>query len=154
MYPTQVGCFVAATSLDELDAKENKVRVELKELFYDVLDERYDLERLDKFLRFLPGNYLPNWDAEYNTAKLTSVRHLARLMPFGYGRQSGSKKPLNITFNRNGEIIFENPYADKVNNRHRCALGTTGAGKSVKMGSDMLALMAMIRPYLVLIDAG
>ena len=154
IYPTQVGCFVSATSLDELEEKHSKVTSAIQTLYYEFMPEVFDNDRLDKFIRFLPGNYDPIWDNQYCTAKLTSVKDLARLAPIGYGRASGSETPLFINYNRNGEVVFANPYTDKVNNRHKVLMGSTGAGKSVNVAEQIVALMAMSRPYMVIVDAG
>ena len=154
LYPAQVGCFIAAESEEQLEIVHDKVAANMGRLSLEVLHPDYDIERLDKWFRFLPGNYDPGFDQAYYTAKLTAVRHIARLAPFGYGRASGAQVPLYVNFNRNGEPVYENPYTEKVNNRHKITLGSTGSGKSVRIGSELVSLMAMIRPYLVVVDAG
>jgi hypothetical protein len=154
IYPTQVGCFISAKSIEDLQDNEDAVNDSLNLINYEYLDSEYDLERLDKFVRFLPANYEMSYDSEYYTGKFTSVRHIARLAPIGYARQTGSDEPLFYSFNRSGEIVFNNMYHDEAENKHWACFGTTGAGKSVNMGSKIMSLMANKRPYLVLIDAG
>ncbi|WP_440993551.1 conjugative transfer ATPase [Cysteiniphilum litorale] len=154
LYPTQMGCFIAAESLDQLEQNQNHIASALGGLSLEVMDTKYDVERLDKWFRFLPGNYDMFFDKEYRTAKLTSVRHIARMAPIGYGRASGSKNPLFVNFNRNGEAIMLHPILDRVNNSHKVTMGSTGAGKSVNIGEQIFNLMAILRPYLVVMDAG
>ena len=154
LYPTQIGCFISAKSTKLLKKNESTANSFLSSLNLKVLDAEEDLERLDKFVRFLPCNYDVKWNKEYHTSRLVSVNNLARLAPIGYGRKTGSNKPLEWDFNRSGEIIFKNRFHDRSENNHKGLFGTTGAGKSVKLSHEMLSLMAVRRPYLRVIDAG
>ncbi|WP_203368708.1 conjugative transfer ATPase [Cysteiniphilum marinum] len=154
LFPTQIGCFVAGASESELRDNADDVITALGSLQLEVLDEEYDINQLDKWVRFLPANYQHSHDQNYYTAKLTSFRHIARLAPIGYGRISGSNNPLIINFNRNGEPVMYSPLKDRAYNQHKLVLGSTGTGKSVSAGAEIFNLMAIYRPYLAIIDAG
>ncbi|WP_150467606.1 TraC family protein [Francisella sp. SYW-9] len=154
VYPTIAGCYISALSEEDLEIRETEVKTSLEHLPYEVLREDYDLDRLDKFVRFLPGNYDYIFDEYYRCSRKTTVEDLASLAPIGYGRTSGAEIPLYIKYNRNGEIRYKNPNSDKKNNRHELTLGTTGSGKSVNQASEIIAEMALIKPYMVIIDAG
>jgi conjugative transfer ATPase len=154
LYPMQAGCFVSADSLELLEERADIVSSKLEALRFNVLREEYDVSRLDKWVRFLPANYQPSYDGNYNTAKLTTARHIARLSPIGYGRITGSPNPLIVNHNRNGEPMYLDVIKDRTQNMHKLVIGNTGSGKSIAAAKELFHLMAIHRPYLTIIEAG
>jgi conjugative transfer ATPase len=154
LFPTQIGCYVSATSEDQLDEHYDQARSEMINAGFDVLDEEFDVYAMDKFLRFLPANYDHKFDKNYISSRYVSVKHLARMLPIGYARNKGTGNPLFTDYNRNGEPVTYDILKDLSNNPHMLALGTTGAGKSVRLCNMVVQMMAILRPYLTIIDAG
>ena len=154
LFPTQIGCYVSATSEEELDDHYDSARSEMINAGFEVLEDEYDIYGLDKFLRFLPANFDHKFDKYYFSSKYVSVSHLASLLPIGYSRNKGTGNPLFTDYNRNGETVTYDTFKDMSNNPHLLMLGTTGAGKSVRLMNMIIQLMAIKRPYLTIIDAG
>ena len=154
LFPTQIGCYIAGESVEQLDDREQDARSKLLSGGFDVLADEYDPYALDKFLRFLPGNYNHSFDHHYYASRLISLEHIARLMPIGYARNKGTGKPLICDYNRVAEPVTFDPFKDRSNNPHLLMLGTTGSGKSIRAANMMLSVMAMYRSYLTITDAG
>lgn len=154
LFPTQIGCYIAAESAAQLDDREQDARSKLLAGGFEVLACEYDPYALDKFLRFLPGNYNHSFDHHYYSSRLLSLEHISRLMPIGYARNKGTGKPLICDYNRVAEPVTFDPFKDRSNNPHLLMLGTTGSGKSVRAANMMLSVMAMYKPYLTITDAG
>ena len=154
LYPMQAGCFISATTLEQLEENADSVSSALESLRFEVLREEYDINRLDKWVRFLPANYQRSYDNYYNTAKFTTARHIARLAPIGYGRISGSSNPLIVNFNRNGEPMKYDSIKNRTQNMHKLTLGNTGSGKSIAAAMELFHVMAIHRPYLTIVEAG
>ena len=154
LFPTQMGCFVTANDEEALEDRYNQAKSNLVNAGIEVLDEQYDLYALDKFLRFLPANYNHSFDKYYYGSRLLTIDHIARLLPIGYARCKGTGNPMICDYNRNGEPVTFDTFVDLANNPHLLMLGTTGAGKSVRSANMLLSVMAIYRPYLMLVDAG
>lgn len=110
LYPANIGCFVSGMSVDEVNENYDKAKSKLQDASFETLDAKYDIYQLDKFLRFLPGNYEPVYDKRYYASRLLPISQLARLLPIGYSRENGSGNPLLWGMNRGGEMMGVDPF--------------------------------------------
>lgn len=154
LFPTQIGCYVSGLSEEEVEDRYSDASSIMTSAGFEIIKEEYDLYTIDKFVRFLPANYDHSFDNQYYSSKLISLEHIARMMPIGYSRNKGTGNPLICDYNRNGEPVTFDTFKDLANNPHLLMLGTTGAGKSVRAANMMLSVMAMYKPYLMIVDAG
>ena len=122
-----------------------------------VLGATDEINIIDTYLRFLPFNFSPEFDRRY--AYRSSYQYasdVAALLPV-YGRSRGQgSSPLNIFYNRGGEgFVFDEFSPEfKTANSHMAILGSTGAGKSVLLNTQIFQSLAMRGSRIFVIEAG
>lgn len=153
------GVYIRENEQQTIDTVERQVR----SLFLNagtplvLYDSAHEPFPQDSYIRSLPFNFNPAFDKKHTyRATYQYANTVARLLPV-YGRSRGQGKyPLCSFFNRAGEpFLFDFLHPDfKTANSHLFVLGSTGAGKSVFLNQLCLSLMAIHRPYVVVLEVG
>ena len=149
--------FIRGKDTDELDDLEAIIKPLIDDVGLRLHKSDHEVFPLDTYLRLLPFNYNPATDKKntfFSTYKYAS--DIAKLFP-GYGRSKGDgKHPLHIYWNRGGEpFIFDHLNKHfKQSNGHMFIVGTTGSGKSVKLNTTCIALQAVYRPCMFVLEVG
>ena len=154
---TSQAVFFRGESDDDLNKKERKLRLLLRNAGLKVIDTKYMLYPIDTYTRFLPGNYDHSFEKHRMfVSQYLFATDLAALLPF-YGRFRGDQlHPLFTFYNRGGEGVIFDPYHDdfKSNNSHIVLFGTSGAGKSVTISYMVMCLLAIYNARVVILEAG
>lgn len=156
LYPMLMTLYVTAPNREELNASISQVNALLVPSGLRFIDPRQDLVPLDAFMRGLPFNFDPAFDAKsLRRSRLTFASQIAALLPT-YGRSRGTPNPGMWFWNRGGEPMWLDPLNkdDRKKNAHMLVLGPTGAGKSATLNYIALLSMAVHKPRLVIADAG
>ena len=156
LYPMLMTLYVTAPNREELNASISQVNALLVPSGLRFIDPRQDLVPLDSFMRGLPFNFDPVFDAKHlRRSRLTFASQIAALLP-AYGRSRGTPNPGMWFWNRGGEPMWLDPLNkdDRKKNAHMLVLGPTGAGKSATLNYIALLSMAVHKPRLVIADAG
>jgi len=156
LYPMLMTLYVTAPNREELNASISQVNALLVPSGLRFIDPRQDLVPLDAFMRGLPFNFDPAFDAKsLRRSRLTFASQIAALLPT-YGRSRGTPNPGMWFWNRGGEPMWLDPLNkdDRKKNAHMLVLGPTGAGKSATLNYIALLSMAIHKPRLVIADAG
>lgn len=151
------GIYIRQSSTESLETIENNLQSLLNDsglLLYSSKDELFPV---DSYLRLLPFNFNPMFDRQYGfRTNYKYADDIARLLPV-YGRSKGDgQNPLFIYHNRAGEpFIFDLLNKSfKMSNSHCAIIGTTGAGKSVLLNTQILSLSAVYNPHIIAIEVG
>lgn len=155
MYPYSIGIALRADNDEEMDDVIMQVETRLSANGLQVIDPEYDLFRLDRYIRFLPGAYDPSLAQIEIRHRLIYAHHLANLLPV-YGRSVGTGNPGFLGFNRGGEAFTCDPLyqGDRTKNGHLFLFGPTGAGKSATLVWLQMLFTAVHNPRWVVIEAG
>lgn len=156
LFPMLMTLYVTAPTREELQASISQVNALLVPSGLRFIDTRQDLVPLDSFVRGLPFNFDPAFDAKsLRRTRLTFASQIAALVPV-YGRSRGTPHPGMWFWNRGGEPLWLDPLNrhDRKKNAHMLVLGPTGAGKSATLNYIAMLTMAVHRPRLVIADAG
>lgn len=136
---------------------ERQLMALLSNVGLSVISPQDELNRLDSYLRFLPCNFNPLFDKAYSyRSNYLYASDVAALLPV-YGRSRGQgEAPHNIFYNRGGEpfIFDELSPLFKTANAHMAILGSTGAGKSVLLNTQIFQSLAMRGSRVFVIEAG
>ena len=143
---------------DDAQLRENVSAVQgsLSNAGLKFIDPRHELIGCDVFLRSLPMCFDPVFDDKHmRRSRLMFASQIAALLPL-YGRSRGTGNPGIVFWNRGGEPLLVDPLnkRDRKKNAHMLILGPTGAGKSATLNYLCMLLMAILRPRLVIVDAG
>ena len=156
LFPMFMGIYLTGETKSELESVISEVNALLVPTGMRFIEPRQDLVPLDAFMRALPFNFDPVFDAKnLRRSRLTFASHIAALMPL-YGRSRGTSHPGMWFWNRGGEPLWIDPLNkyDRKKNAHMLILGPTGAGKSATLNYQSMLTMAIHRPRLVIADAG
>lgn len=156
LFPMLMTLYVTAPNREELNASISQVNALLVPSGLRFIEPRQDLVPLDSFMRGLPFNFDPAFDAKsMRRSRLTFASQIAALLPT-YGRSRGTPNPGMWFWNRGGEPMWLDPLNkdDRKKNAHMLVLGPTGAGKSATLNYIALLSMAVHKPRLVIADAG
>lgn len=156
LFPMLMTLYVTAPTREELQASISQVNALLVPSGLRFIDSRQDLVPLDSFVRGLPFNFDPAFDARsLRRTRLTFASQIAALLPV-FGRSRGTPNPGMWFWNRGGEPLWLDPLNrhDRKKNAHMLVLGPTGAGKSATLNYIAMLTMAVHRPRLVIADAG
>ena len=156
LFPMFMGIYLTGDTKAELESVISEVNALLVPTGMRFIEPRQDLVPLDAFMRALPFNFDPVFDAKnLRRSRLTFASHIAALMPL-YGRSRGTPHPGMWFWNRGGEPLWIDPLNkyDRKKNAHMLILGPTGAGKSATLNYQAMLTMAIHRPRLVIADAG
>ena len=156
LFPMLMTLYVTAPNREELNASISQVNALLVPSGLRFIDPRQDLVPLDSFMRGLPFNFDPAFDAKsLRRSRLTFASQIAALLP-AYGRSRGTPNPGMWFWNRGGEPMWLDPLNkdDRKKNAHMLVLGPTGAGKSATLNYIASLSMAVHKPRLVIADAG
>jgi conjugative transfer ATPase len=156
LFPMLMTLYVTAPNREELSVSISQVNALLVPSGLRFIDTRQDLVPLDAFMRGLPFNFDPAFDAKaLRRSRLTFASQIAALLPT-YGRSRGTPNPGMWFWNRGGEPMWLDPLNkdDRKKNAHMLVLGPTGAGKSATLNYISLLTMAVHKPRLVIADAG
>jgi conjugative transfer ATPase len=156
LFPMLMTLYVTAPNREELSTSISQVNAQLVPSGLRFIDTRQDLVPLDSFMRGLPFNFDPAFDAKaLRRSRLTFASQIAALLPT-YGRSRGTPNPGMWFWNRGGEPMWLDPLNkdDRKKNAHMLVLGPTGAGKSATLNYIALLSMAVHKPRLVIADAG
>ena len=156
LLPMLMTLYVTAPNREALNASISQVNALLVPSGLRFIDPQQDLVPLDSFMRGLPFNYDPAFDAKaLRRSRLTFASQIAALLP-AYGRSRGTPNPGMWFWNRGGEPMWLDPLNkhDRKKNAHMLVLGPTGAGKSATLNYTALLTMAIHKPRLVIADAG
>ena len=142
---------------EELNKIEMDITSSLDSVQLSVNKTEKEIYPKDLYLRFLPFNFNYEFDKKDNfrsTYKYST--DIARLIPL-YGRSLGDgQNPLNVYFNRGGEVFMFDEFSPdfKMANSHMAIVGTTGAGKSVMLNNMILSLSAVRNPRIIAMEVG
>lgn len=156
LLPCSMGVYISGNDLQDLEDKRNAVTALLSTEGFMPIRQDDDLVLLQSYWAHTPFNFDFFLDKKYLLrSHYLSAKQIAKIIPF-YGRETGSGNPVLSFLNRMGSPLCIDPFskADKSNNSHLLALGTTGAGKSATMTYLMMQVMAVYMPYLTIVDAG
>ncbi|MFN3493640.1 MAG: conjugative transfer ATPase [Hydrogenophaga sp.] len=156
LFPMLMTLYVTAPTREELQSSISQVNALLVPSGLRFIDSRQDLVPLDSFVRGLPFNFDPAFDARsLRRTRLTFASQIAALLPV-FGRSRGTPHPGMWFWNRGGEPLWLDPLNkhDRKKNAHMLVLGPTGAGKSATLNYIAMLTMAVHRPRLVIADAG
>ncbi len=158
MYPLLSGLFIRGDSPSDLEDNVKKsfnVINAAADTGLNPMDPEYDFFATDSFVKALPFCFDPELDEKTQRSKLNWSRDIASLLPL-YGGAKASNNPGIVNFNRIGEPVMFDPLnkADREMTAHLMMFGPTGAGKSVALNAILMHIMAIHRPYLVIIEAG
>jgi len=156
LFPMFMGIYLTGDTKAELDSAISEVNALLVPTGMRFIEPRQDLVPLDAFMRALPFNFDPVFDAKkLRRSRLTFASHIAALLPL-YGRSRGTPHPGMWFWNRGGEPLWIDPLNkyDRKKNAHMLILGPTGAGKSATLNYQTMLTMAIHRPRFVIADAG
>ena len=156
IYSVQMGAYLRASSLAELDERTLHAENVLAPTGLRAIPARYDLLADDSYVRHLPMVY--DWVHERRhalRARLTYTAHLAATLPL-YGRSTGTDHPCFALFRRDGQPYTLNPYhpADRARVAHMVLFGPTGSGKSATGVAMAMSSMAVNRPRQLIIEKG
>jgi conjugative transfer ATPase len=156
LYPMLMTLYVTAPTREALSASISQVNALLVPSGLRFIESRHDLVPLDSFMRGLPFNFDPAFDAKsLRRSRLTFASQIAALLPV-YGRSRGTPNPGMWFWNRGGEPMWLDPLNkdDRKKNAHMLVLGPTGAGKSATLNYIAMLSMAVHKPRFVIADAG
>lgn len=149
--------YIQAKTDEELKKQELQLQALLDTVHLSIIDSRQELFPTDLYLRYLPFNFSYSFDKKHTfRSSYKYADDVARLLPL-YGRSCGDGlNPLNIFYNRGGEVfMFDHLSKDfKMSNSHMAIVGTTGAGKSVTLNNMCLSLSAVHNPRIVAMEVG
>ena len=156
LFPMFVTLYLRGTDRADLRRKTAGVNAQLQASGLKFIDPKHDVVALDSFVRGLPMNFDPVFDArELKRSRLTFASQIAALVPL-YGRSCGTGNPGFWFWNRGGEPLLVDPLNrfDRKKNAHLLMLGPTGAGKSATGVSLSMQMMAIYRPRFIIVEAG
>lgn len=157
MHRTDMGVFIFAKDLTELNKFTEKVKIELiSSLGLRAVSPENNLFPIESFIRHLPMVYDPALDSMRKRGKYAWFNHCARLMPLT-GRTRGAisrtKKACYQFFNRRGELILFDPL-DYDGNGHGVLLGPSGLGKSATLNKMIVELLLYKNARIFIAEAG
>lgn len=156
LYPFYMCLYVRGEDHQDLNNRVAEISASLTASGLRFIDPRHELVGCDVFMRGLPMNFEPEFDArELRRSRLVWVSQVAALLPL-YGRARGTGNPGLWLWNRGGEPLFCDPLnkRDRKKNAHMLIFGPTGAGKSALLNYLCMLVMAIYRVRLVIVDAG
>ena len=156
IFNVQMGLYLRAASLSELDERTLHTENVLARTVLRPIPAPFDLLADDQFVRNLPMVY--DWRHERQHAlrsRLTYTAHLAATLPF-FGRATGTPNPCYVMFRRDGQPYTLNPFHPQDRSRvaHTVLFGPTGSGKSATAISFAMQSMAVNRPRQIIIEKG
>ncbi len=148
------GIYIMGDSVKDLDSKQRKVMSTFQDNNINLLSDTDDGYSLDAFLEHLPMTFDPVKD-KGRFLRYMLCQHAANLS-FMFGRTEGSGNPNLFYFNRGGAPVLHDPLDrfERANNAFSIILGPPGSGKSVKINTMTLAMMAMYRPRMFIVEYG
>ncbi|HEX7635292.1 MAG TPA: conjugative transfer ATPase [Noviherbaspirillum sp.] len=156
LFPMFVTLYLRGKDRADLRRKTAGVNAQLQASGLKFVDPRHDVVALDSFVRGLPMNFDPVFDAkELKRSRFAFASQIAALAPL-YGRSRGTGKPGFWFWNRGGEPLLADPLNkhDRKKNAHLLMLGPTGAGKSATGVSLAMQTMAIYRPRIIIAEVG
>ncbi|AAP95815.1 hypothetical protein HD_0933 [[Haemophilus] ducreyi 35000HP] len=156
LYHGALAFYIHGKDRDELRDRARELRTILLSNNLVPVKEGSEVAPLNSYLRWLPMNFNPQYDAKsHNYTKYYWVQHLANMLPV-FGRETGTGHPGITYFNRGGTPFDFDPLnpKDRTKNAHKLILGPTGSGKSATLTAQISQLMAVHRPRLFIVEAG
>lgn len=144
----QIGLYLRAASLADLDDRTRQAENALIPTGLRQIAARYDLLADDSFVRNLPGVYDWRFDRLHSLrSRFAYSAHVAATLPL-YGRSTGTAHPCLVMYRRDGQPFTLNPYhpADRLRVAHMTIFGPTGSGKSATAVAQAMQSMAVNRP--------
>jgi conjugative transfer ATPase len=157
LYKTEMGVYLFADNMKELDAKTELTKVLLaNDLKLKAISPQNNLFPIESFLRNLPFVYDPFLDIRRKRGRTSWYHHSIRFLPI-MGRTRGSISRSNavcsVNFNRRGEMILFDPL-DYDGNAHMTLLGPSGLGKSATLNKTIVELILFKDARIFLAEAG
>ncbi|MEH6454898.1 MAG: conjugative transfer ATPase [Cocleimonas sp.] len=157
LYKTEMGVYLFADNMKELDSKTELTKVLLaNDLKLKAISPQSNLFPIESFLRNLPFVYDPFLDARRKRGRTTWYHHGIRFLPI-MGRTRGNISRTNsvcsVNFNRRGEMILFDPL-DYDGNAHMTLLGPSGLGKSATLNKTIVELLLFKNARIFLAEAG
>lgn len=155
LFQASMCIYIRAHSYQELRRRSMQVSSVLLTNQMAPIEDDAEALGLDSYVINLPMNFQPELDNRYKTTRLIFAQHLANLCSL-FGRNRGTGNPLQVYFNRGGELLTYDPLNkhDRKKNGHLVLLGPTGAGKSANLVATSCHLMGTVKPRLFIIEAG
>ena len=155
LYDASICYFLRGNDLKDLNRKTGQLYSLLVANKLLPVRETDELIPLDVYRMHLPMNFEPALAKKSYVSRLTFAQHIANLSPL-FGRNRGTGNPLFTFFNRGGAPFSFDPLNenDRAKNGHMLILGPTGAGKSALCCYLVWCLLGIVRPRLVIIEAG
>lgn len=152
----QIGLYLRAASLADLDDRTRQAENALVPTRLRPIQARYDLLADDSFVRNLPGVYDWRFDRLHSLrSRFAYSAHVAATLPL-YGRSTGTAHPCLVMYRRDGQPFTLNPYHpdDRLRVAHMTIFGPTGSGKSATAVAQAMQSMAVNRPRQIIIEKG
>lgn len=155
LYQSNLAFYLVGNDEADLERKTISLTTQLLTVSLKPVYPEDEVAALNAYLRWLPMNYVPDFDKKRWYTQFNYVQHLANLSPF-FGRGRGTGNPGMSFFNRGGETFHIDPLnsLDRAKNAHMLFLGPTGAGKSATLNAAFSQLMAVHKPRLFVIEVG
>lgn len=153
LMPIEMGFYVRSKHEDGLRRISNKVKGIASDVQLRVLDDKYDLKACDSYFRMMPGNYRPELSKTRATTLKASLEHVANYFPL-LGRGRGTGSPVQMQFNRGGEVMSYDTLGDRLSNGHKVIIGGSGAGKSVKLVEELCQYVAQYNAKVFIVEKG
>ncbi len=156
LFPMFITLYLRGTDRADLRRKTAAVNAQLQASGLKFIEPRHDVVAIDSFVRGLPMNFDPVFDAkDLKRSRFAFASHIAALVPL-YGRSRGTGKPGFWFWNRGGEPLLVDPLNryDRKKNAHLLMLGPTGAGKSATGVFLAMQTMAIYRPRIIIAEVG
>lgn len=157
LFRTVQAVYYRAPSSSKLRQTERQLTALLGNAGLSVVQPSEDINIIDNYLRFLPCNLSAAFDRQFSfRSHYCYASDVAALLPV-YGRSRGQGEcPFNVFYNRGGEkFIFDELHpAFKTANSHVAMIGSTGAGKSVLLNTQIFQSLAMRHSRVFVIEAG
>ncbi|GEA09131.1 conjugative transfer ATPase, PFL_4706 family protein [Alteromonas sp. KUL42] len=153
LLPVEMGFYVRAKTDGDLRRTGNKVKTAAASVQLQIVEDKYDIKACDNYFRMLPGNYRPELNKIRSTTLKASLQHVANYFPL-LGRGKGSGSPVQMQFNRGGEVMSFDSIGDRLSNSHKVIIGGSGAGKSVKLVEELFQYVAQYNAQVFIIEKG
>lgn len=155
LYKGSLAFFTRGENLDDQLRNANAIRNVASSHGITLIKDDDDLCCLNAYLMNLPLAWDPRLDKHTEIATFMYAEHAADLCPL-YGRSTGTGHPGMTFFNRGGSPLTFDPLSlkDRKKNAHLLMFGPTGAGKSATLNYIAAQVMAMVRPRMVVVEAG
>ena len=153
VFNVQVGYFLRAKSLSELDDKRINAETVMAGTALRPIPPQHDLLADDAVIRNLPFIYDFVFDKKYSLrSRMAYTAHISAILPL-YGRGLGGSMGF-VMYRRDGQVYTINPFLDRKRVAHKNLFGPSGSGKSATFVCQTAETMAINRPRQIIIEKG